>query len=225
MIDHLRAVQGTRVAALVRELLGEDRGGLRKVSLRATDSSLDVSRIARKYGGGGHTQAAGFTTDIPYPELVEGLREQVREQLPGTAEPGVDGVLLYAKPAGVTSHDVVARVRHGLERGTKVGHAGTLDPFATGLLLVLVGPRHAGAALPHGPAEDLPRHGTPRLALRHGRPRRRARGDRARAGAARAADRRADAAPAGVLGRPGGRRAGLPAGPARRGAGARAARP
>jgi tRNA pseudouridine55 synthase len=39
----------------------------------------------------------------------------------------------------VTSHDVVARVRRGLPRGTRVGHAGTLDPFATGLLLVLVG--------------------------------------------------------------------------------------
>ena len=49
------------------------------------------------------------------------------------------GVVLYAKPAGVTSHDVVAHVRRGLARGTKVGHAGTLDPFATGLLLVLVG--------------------------------------------------------------------------------------
>jgi tRNA pseudouridine55 synthase len=41
------------------------------------------------------------------------------------------------KPAGVTSHDVVARVRR--ERGAKVGHAGTLDPFATGLLIVLLG--------------------------------------------------------------------------------------
>ena len=48
-------------------------------------------------------------------------------------------VILYPKPAGVTSHDVVARVRRELERGVKVGHAGTLDPFATGLLLVLVG--------------------------------------------------------------------------------------
>src|SRR5690242_4785340 len=46
---------------------------------------------------------------------------------------------MYDKPAGVTSHDVVARVRRGLPRKTKVGHAGTLDPFATGLLLVLVG--------------------------------------------------------------------------------------
>jgi tRNA pseudouridine55 synthase len=49
------------------------------------------------------------------------------------------GVLLVAKPAGVTSHDVVAGVRHRLGRDVKVGHAGTLDPFATGLLLVLVG--------------------------------------------------------------------------------------
>ncbi len=50
-----------------------------------------------------------------------------------------DGVLLHRKPAGVTSHDVVAGVRRSLPRGVKVGHAGTLDPFATGLLLVLVG--------------------------------------------------------------------------------------
>jgi tRNA pseudouridine55 synthase len=46
-------------------------------------------------------------------------------------------VLLYDKPAGVTSHDVVARVRH--EHRCKAGHAGTLDPFATGLLLILLG--------------------------------------------------------------------------------------
>jgi tRNA pseudouridine55 synthase len=49
------------------------------------------------------------------------------------------GLILYDKPAGITSHDVVARVRRGLGRGVKVGHGGTLDPFATGLLLVLVG--------------------------------------------------------------------------------------
>jgi tRNA pseudouridine55 synthase len=46
-------------------------------------------------------------------------------------------VLLCDKPAGVTSHDVVTRVRR--ERNLKAGHAGTLDPFATGLLLVLLG--------------------------------------------------------------------------------------
>lgn len=52
-------------------------------------------------------------------------------------------MLLYPKPAGVTSHDVVAQVRRRLRDQTgqkqRVGHAGTLDPFATGLLLVLVG--------------------------------------------------------------------------------------
>jgi tRNA pseudouridine55 synthase len=46
-------------------------------------------------------------------------------------------VLPYDKPAGITSHDVVAQVRR--ERGAKAGHAGTLDPFATGLLLILLG--------------------------------------------------------------------------------------
>jgi tRNA pseudouridine55 synthase len=46
-------------------------------------------------------------------------------------------VLLCDKPAGMTSHDMVQRVRR--ERGCKAGHAGTLDPFATGLLLVLLG--------------------------------------------------------------------------------------
>jgi tRNA pseudouridine55 synthase len=46
---------------------------------------------------------------------------------------------LVDKPAGPTSHDVVASVRRGLPRSVKVGHAGTLDPFATGLLVVLSG--------------------------------------------------------------------------------------
>ena len=41
-----------------------------------------------------------------------------------------DYVLVCDKPAGITSHDVVASVRRDLPRGTKVGHAGTLDPFA-----------------------------------------------------------------------------------------------
>lgn len=51
---------------------------------------------------------------------------------------GVEGaVLLCDKPAGITSHDMVVAVRR--ERGCKAGHAGTLDPFATGLLLVLLG--------------------------------------------------------------------------------------
>jgi tRNA pseudouridine55 synthase len=50
----------------------------------------------------------------------------------------MDGILLIDKPVGITSHDVVAAVRRSLG-GTKTGHAGTLDPFASGLLIVLVG--------------------------------------------------------------------------------------
>jgi tRNA pseudouridine55 synthase len=57
---------------------------------------------------------------------------------PGPALPQPNGVLLIDKPVGITSHDVVAAVRRALG-GVKTGHAGTLDPFATGLLLVLVG--------------------------------------------------------------------------------------
>lgn len=49
------------------------------------------------------------------------------------------GIVLFDKPAGITSHDAVAQMRRTLGRGVKVGHAGTLDPFATGLLLILVG--------------------------------------------------------------------------------------
>jgi tRNA pseudouridine55 synthase len=52
---------------------------------------------------------------------------------------GEGSVLLCDKPPGKTSHDVVAAVRRE-RRGEKVGHAGTLDPFATGLLLILIGP-------------------------------------------------------------------------------------
>ena len=57
-----------------------------------------------------------------------------------TRKAPLDGVLLIDKPEGFTSHDVVARVRRNLRPNVKkVGHAGTLDPFATGLLVVLVG--------------------------------------------------------------------------------------
>jgi len=56
----------------------------------------------------------------------------------GAGGEGGGTVLLCDKPAGITSHDMVEAVRR--ERGCKAGHAGTLDPFATGLLLLLLGP-------------------------------------------------------------------------------------
>jgi phosphoesterase RecJ-like protein len=79
IVDHLRQVEGTMMAALVRELIADD--GRRKVSLRATNGRVDVSQIARGFGGGGHRQAAGFTTDTALPELIERLRTEVNAQL------------------------------------------------------------------------------------------------------------------------------------------------
>ena len=81
VVDHMRAVQGTAVAMLVRDQLSDERRGTRKVSLRATDQRVDVSSIAREFGGGGHPQAAGFSTPLPYPELMLELRRLIRAQL------------------------------------------------------------------------------------------------------------------------------------------------
>ena len=68
IIDFLRAVEGADMAALIRE---PPRGGspARRISLRASHDELDVSAIARKAGGGGHRQAAGFSSD----ESVEAI--------------------------------------------------------------------------------------------------------------------------------------------------------
>jgi phosphoesterase RecJ-like protein len=81
VVDHLRAVEGTAVAALVRDRVSSSDGGGRKVSLRSTDGRVDVSRIARAQGGGGHRQAAGFTTELPHDELVSFLRQEISAQL------------------------------------------------------------------------------------------------------------------------------------------------
>jgi phosphoesterase RecJ-like protein len=82
LIDHLRALRGTAVAALVRDRLSNGDGRApRKVSLRATDPRVDVSAIARTQGGGGHRQAAGFETSMSHDDLVGFLREQISAQL------------------------------------------------------------------------------------------------------------------------------------------------
>ena len=75
IIDYLRAVEGADMAALIRE---PPRGGTpaRRVSLRASVDEIDVSAIARKSGGGGHRQAAGFSSDLPIEEIAEFLRRE-----------------------------------------------------------------------------------------------------------------------------------------------------
>jgi phosphoesterase RecJ-like protein len=81
VVDHLRSVEGTAVAGLVRELPSDAAATRRKVSLRATDDRIDVSAIAHELGGGGHRRAAGFSTDMEFGELVAFLRAQLARQL------------------------------------------------------------------------------------------------------------------------------------------------
>src|SRR6476620_4461475 len=74
IIDYLRAVEGSELAALIREP-PRDEGPVRRVSLRASIDELDVSAIARLFGGGGHRQAAGFSSDASIDEITELIRQ------------------------------------------------------------------------------------------------------------------------------------------------------
>src|SRR5947208_769175 len=74
IIDYLRAVEGAELAALIREPPRDD-GPMRKVSLRASVDELDVSAIARTFWGGGHRQAAGFSSDASIDEITELIRQ------------------------------------------------------------------------------------------------------------------------------------------------------
>ena len=56
----------------------------------------------------------------------------------GLQDPAFEGILLVDKPSGITSHDIVDRLRRKLKM-KKIGHAGTLDPLATGLMIMLIG--------------------------------------------------------------------------------------
>ncbi len=80
IIDHLRAVEGTDVVALIREPPTMD-GPTRRVSLRTTAEDIDVSVIARKSGGGGHRQAAGFSSEASVDEVVEFIRREYLAQV------------------------------------------------------------------------------------------------------------------------------------------------
>jgi bifunctional oligoribonuclease and PAP phosphatase NrnA len=81
IVDHIRAAEGTIVAALIREQLKEGREGVSKVSLRAATDDVDVSVIARGEGGGGHRQAAGFSTSKRGEELIRFILDGIAAQL------------------------------------------------------------------------------------------------------------------------------------------------
>jgi phosphoesterase RecJ-like protein len=77
IIDYLRAVEGAEMAALIREPPRRE-GPVRRVSLRASNDELDVSAIARKSNGGGHRQAAGFSSDSSVEEITDFIHREFR---------------------------------------------------------------------------------------------------------------------------------------------------
>jgi phosphoesterase RecJ-like protein len=74
IIDHLRAVDGAELVALVRELPA-GASSARKGSLRSHPDGVDVSAIARSFGGGGHRRAAGFSTDLEMEDITRRIVE------------------------------------------------------------------------------------------------------------------------------------------------------
>jgi phosphoesterase RecJ-like protein len=81
IIDYLRAVEGAEIVALIREPPTQN-GPTRRVSLRTRAEGIDVSAIARKSGGGGHRQAAGFSSEASTDEIVDFIRREFLEQAP-----------------------------------------------------------------------------------------------------------------------------------------------
>lgn len=81
LIDYLRAAEGADMVALIREPPRSD-GPARRVSLRASTDELDVSVIARKSGGGGHRQAAGFSSDASIDEIIRFIHEEFARAAP-----------------------------------------------------------------------------------------------------------------------------------------------
>jgi phosphoesterase RecJ-like protein len=76
VIDSLRAIDGSEMVALIREPPRSDDAPARKVSLRASVDEIDVSAIARKSGGGGHRQAAGFSSDASIEEIAQFIHRE-----------------------------------------------------------------------------------------------------------------------------------------------------
>jgi phosphoesterase RecJ-like protein len=85
IIDFLRSAEGALVSALIREP-PRDGAPARKVSLRSSVDEVDVSAIARKSGGGGHREAAGFSSDLSVDEITDFIVSEVVAQVGAAAD-------------------------------------------------------------------------------------------------------------------------------------------
>ena len=141
LVTHLVNVAEAKVSVVFKEL----PGGKIEIGFRAKPG-FDVASLAFQLGGGGHTLASGCTLAGSVEEVaarVLPLDAAGRRRRGGRlSESSLAGFLNINKPLHLTSHDVVARLRRRyreLTGGKKVGHAGTLDPLATGVLVICLG--------------------------------------------------------------------------------------
>ena len=128
-------------------ILFKEAGPATRVSVRTRPGGVDATVLTGTFGGGGHARAAGATVDAPLAEARPRVLAEAERLVAAAGSltmarsslgPGLDGILVVAKPPGPTSHDIVALVRR-LAATKRVGHGGTLDPFAAGVLPVFLG--------------------------------------------------------------------------------------
>ena len=129
IVEELRNIDSVEAACLCKE----QADGSVKVSMRSK-TSVDVSKIAIKLSGGGHKRAAGCTIHKPIAEAVKLMKSELKAAI----EAEYSGIININKAPNMTSHDVVAIIRKKLGI-KKVGHTGTLDPMATGVLPIAIG--------------------------------------------------------------------------------------
>ena len=141
IIDLLAQAEAAEVAILFKEA-----GAATRLSVRTKPGGVDATVLTGSSAAAGTPgrPAPRSTRRSPRP-AASSLAEAARlvaaagaDDGPTSLGPGLDGILVVAKPAGPTSHDVVALVRR-LAATKRVGHGGTLDPFASGVLPVFLG--------------------------------------------------------------------------------------
>ena len=162
IIDLLAQAETAEVAILFKEA-----GAATRISVRTKPGGVDATvltgrvRRRRPRPGGGRDDSSCPVDEARAAVLAEAGRLAAAVRALSVARsslgPGLDGILVVDKPAGPTSHDVVALVRR-LAATKRVGHGGTLDPFAAGRPAGLPRPRDPRRRVPPGRSQALPRH-------------------------------------------------------------------